>query len=118
MNSDDTMKAMVLTGHGGLDKYEWFEDWPKPAPGPMEVLIRVGACGLNNTDVNTRTGWYSKTVNGATTGGAFAEPDEEDPSWGGRPVAFPRIQGVDAVGIVEAAGAPRTRAGTGTGRNR
>ena len=56
------MKAMVLTGHGGLDKYAWHEDWPMPELGPMEVLIKVGACGLNNTDVNTRTGWYSKTV--------------------------------------------------------
>ena len=32
-----TMKAMVLTGHGGLDRYEWREDWPVPVPGPMEV---------------------------------------------------------------------------------
>ena len=32
------MKAMVLTGHGGLDKYEWREDWPRPEPGPMEAL--------------------------------------------------------------------------------
>ncbi len=51
-----TMKAMVLTGHGGLEKYVWHEDWPMPEPGPMEALIKVGACGLNNTDVNTRTG--------------------------------------------------------------
>ena len=44
------MKAMVLMGHGGLDRYAWHEDWPFPEPGPMEALIRVGACGLNNTD--------------------------------------------------------------------
>ena len=62
MTLPETMKAMVLTGHGDLDKYEWHEDWPVPQPGPMEVLIKVGACGLNNTDVNTRSGWYSKTV--------------------------------------------------------
>ena len=41
------MKAMVLTGHGGLDKLVWHEDWPKPEPGPQQVLIRVLACGLN-----------------------------------------------------------------------
>ncbi len=99
-----TMKAMVLTGHGGLDKYEWHEDWPTPQPGPMEVLIRVGACGLNNTDVNTRSGWYSKAVSEATTGGAYEEVAEEDPTWGGRPLTFPRIQGADAVGTVEAVG--------------
>ena len=100
-----TMKAMVLAGHGGLDRYEWREDWPVPEPGPMEALIRVGACGLNNTDVNTRTGWYSKAVTDATTGDSHAEADEDDPTWGGRPIAFPRIQGADAVGRVVAVGA-------------
>ncbi|OBY28923.1 alcohol dehydrogenase family protein [Leisingera sp. JC1] len=104
MTLPDTMKAMVLTGHGDMDKYEWHEDWPVPQPGPMEVLIKVGACGLNNTDVNTRSGWYSKTVEGATTGGAFDEVGEEDPTWGGRPLTFPRIQGADAVGEVVAVG--------------
>ncbi len=95
-----TMKAMVLTGHGGLDRYEWREDWPVPEPGPMEALIEVGACGLNNTDVNTRTGWYSRTVTGATTGAAAAGVDEGAAGWGGRPIRFPRIQGADLVGIV------------------
>ncbi|WP_217372113.1 alcohol dehydrogenase family protein [Ruegeria arenilitoris] len=99
-----TMKAMVLTGHGDLDKYEWHEDWPTPTPGPMEVLIKVGACGLNNTDVNTRTGWYSKAVDEATTGGAYSEVDDDDSTWGGAPLTFPRIQGADAVGTVVAVG--------------
>ena len=98
------MKAMVLTGHGGFDKYVWHEDWPKPDPGPGEVLIRVKACGLNNTDVNTRSGWYSKAVSGATTGGAYTEVSDNDPTWGGSPISFPRIQGADVCGIVEAAG--------------
>ena len=44
-----------------------------PVLGPMEALVKVGACGLNNTDVNTRTGWYSRTVTHATTGDALAE---------------------------------------------
>ena len=87
------MKAMVLTGHGGLDRYEWHEDWPAPVPGPMEALIEVGACGLNNTDVNTRTGWYSRTETGATTGDAPAELDAGDSGWGGRPIGFPRHPG-------------------------
>ncbi len=99
-----TMKAMVLTGHGDLDTYEWHENWPVPEPGPNEVLIRVGACGLNNTDVNTRTGWYSKAVDEATTGGAYGEVNDDDPTWGGRPLTFPRIQGADAVGAVVAVG--------------
>ena len=47
-----TMRAVVLTGHGGLDRLEYREDWPTPGPGSGEVLIKVGACGLNNTDIN------------------------------------------------------------------
>ena len=65
------MRAMVTEGHGGLDKIVLHEDWPRPDPSAGEVLIRVGACGLNNTDVNTRSGWYSKAVSDATTGDAF-----------------------------------------------
>ena len=99
-----TMKAMVLMGHGDLDQYHWKEDWPTPTPATGEVLIRVGACGLNNTDVNTRSGWYSKAVDDATTGGAFDEVNEEDPTWGGRPLTFPRIQGADVCGEIVAVG--------------
>ena len=40
----------------------------------------------------------------ATTGDAHAEVDENDPTWGGRPIRFPRIQGADAVGEVVAVG--------------
>ena len=79
---------MVLTGHGGLEKYAWREDWPRPEPEPMEALIKVGACGLNNTDVNTRTGWYSRTVTEATTGDSHAEVDETDPTWADGPSGF------------------------------
>ncbi|MEO1734462.1 MAG: alcohol dehydrogenase catalytic domain-containing protein, partial [Pseudomonadota bacterium] len=104
MTVPTTMQAMVLTGHGDLDVYEWHEDWPVPELGQTEVLIKVGACGLNNTDVNTRSGWYSKTVTAATTGSAYETVSEEDPTWGGAPITFPRIQGADAVGIVVAAG--------------
>ena len=48
MNTPKTMKAVVLTGHGGLDKLEYREDWPTPEPAGNEVLIKVAACGLNN----------------------------------------------------------------------
>ncbi|MEO1638520.1 MAG: alcohol dehydrogenase family protein [Pseudomonadota bacterium] len=105
MSIPTTMKAMVTMGHGGLEQMVWHEDWPVPEPSVGEVLIRVGACGLNNTDVNTRSGWYSKTVTEATTGGAFAEVDEADPTWGGAPISFPRIQGADVCGGIVAVGA-------------
>ena len=98
------MKAMVLTGHGGLDKLVWHENWPDPEPGPGEVLVKVKACGLNNTDVNTRAGWYSKAVTGATTGDGYDKVHAEDPSWGGSAITFPRIQGADICGIIEAVG--------------
>ena len=96
----DVMRAFVLTGHGGLDKLVFHDDWPVPSPGAHEVLIRVYACGLNNTDVNTRSGWYSKAVSEATTGGAYQEVGEDDPTWGGAPITFPRIQGADIAGTV------------------
>lgn len=105
MNAPDTMKAVVLTGHGGLDQLVYHEDWPTPAPAENEVLIKVAACGLNNTDVNTRSGWYSKSVSEATTGDAYTTVDENDPTWGGAPITFPRIQGADVCGTVVAAGA-------------
>ena len=77
-----TMRAFVLTGHGDIDKLVYHPHWPVPQPGPEEVLIRVHACGLNNTDINTRTGWYSSGVTQGTTAeggrGGFAEGVEEE----------------------------------------
>lgn len=98
------MRAMVTMGHGDMDQMVWHEDWPRPDPGAGDVLLRVLACGLNNTDVNTRTGWYSKTVDSGTTGGALDAADE-DATWGGAAVSFPRIQGADVCGEIVAVGA-------------
>jgi len=99
------MKAVLLTGHGGLDKLEYHEDIEQPEPGPGEALVRVKACGLNNTDINTRTAWYSKDVEQGITESAvkdgFASPNEADGSWGSNSISFPRIQGADVCGIVE-----------------
>ena len=53
-----TMHAVVLTGHGGLDKLEYRDDVPVPEPGPGEVRIEISACGMNNTDVWVREGAY------------------------------------------------------------
>ncbi|MCT4608967.1 MAG: alcohol dehydrogenase family protein [Pelagimonas sp.] len=105
MGLPDKMSAMVTMGHGDLDQMVMQSDWPRPSPAADEVLIEVGACGLNNTDVNTRSGWYSKAVTEATTGGAFEEVNEEDPTWGGAPISFPRIQGADVCGRIVAVGA-------------
>ena len=91
-------------GHGGMDQLV-YQDVPKPVADAGEVLIKVHACGLNNTDVNTRTAWYSKGTTEATTGGALEGADEEDATWGGAPISLPRIQGADVCGTVEAVGA-------------
>ncbi|MDE2791466.1 MAG: alcohol dehydrogenase family protein [Paracoccaceae bacterium] len=107
MTLPERMRAMVLTGHGGLDRLEFRDDWPVPKPARHEVLIQVLACGLNNTDINTRTGWYSKAVTTATTGTMAPDTgaDAPDPTWGGGGLDFPRIQGADVVGRVVECGA-------------
>ncbi len=99
----ETMRAFVLHGHGDFDQLRWHTDWPVPTLGPDDVLVNVKACGLNNTDINTRTGWYSKTVTSGTTGGAFEGNQDDDGGWDGG-LDFPRIQGGDPVGIVVAVG--------------
>ena len=104
MSLAKSMRAFVLTGHGDLDKLVFHDDWPVPKPEQGEVLIEVHACGLNNTDVNTRTAWYSKAVSENTTGDAFDSADDEDATWGGAPITFPRVQGADIAGSVVAVG--------------
>ena len=110
MDSTPTMRAVVLTGHGGLDRLEFRSDVPIPVPADDEVLIGVRACGMNNTDINTRTGWYSKSIVGPTSDSATTT--DSDGSWGGG-LAFPRIQGADPVGRIVAVGrnVPQTRVG-------
>ena len=101
------MTAVQLIGHGGIEALRYREDVPTPMPGAGEVLIKVAAAGINNTDINTRIGWYSKKVTDATgTGGAdgFDEVDDNDATWSGVPMAFPRIQGADCCGRIVAAG--------------
>jgi alcohol dehydrogenase len=98
----ETMTAVQLTGHGGFDKLVVPDDVPVPRPGPGEALVRVSAAGVNNTDINTRIGWYSKGVTGATDGVAD-DAGIEDGGWGGA-LGFPRIQGADLCGTVAALG--------------
>jgi NADPH:quinone reductase-like Zn-dependent oxidoreductase len=99
------MSAVLLTGHGDMDKLAWRTDVPVPQPKPGEVLIRVAASAVNNTDINTRIGWYSKAVEVATEDAAIAQVDSADASWSGVPLQFPRIQGADACGHIVAVGA-------------
>jgi len=103
----ERMTAVYLTGHGGFDKLDYRDDVEVPVPDAGEVLIQVGAAGVNNTDINTRIGWYSKKVDSDTnSGGAggFDEVDTQDASWSGVPLQFPRIQGADCCGVIVAVG--------------
>lgn len=107
---------MLLTGHGGYDCLEFHEDVPTPAPEADEVLVRVGAAAVNNTDINMRVGWYSKSVTESSANAAKVRsggPSTEDSGWTGERVGFPLIQGADACGRIVAAGAavPRSRIG-------
>ncbi|MBQ0832880.1 zinc-binding dehydrogenase [Marinobacter sp.] len=90
----NTMKAMVLVGHGDVEKLE-YKDVPTPSPAPGEVLVKVTATAKNNTDRKAREGLYP-TKKGETT--SF--------QMGGKPtLIFPRIQGADIAGRVVAVGA-------------
>jgi len=102
-----TMKAVVTTGHGGYDRLE-YRDVAVPVPQAGEVLVRVLAAGVNNTEINTRLGWYSSDVRGGTTdiaeqaeeGGADERPDG---GWNAA-TPFPLIQGTDCCGVVAQVG--------------
>ena len=97
----------LLTDFGGLDKLQYREDLPVPHPAPGEVLIQVRAAGINNTDINTRSGWYNQAVKtgteaeGAQSGFAVEHADSGD--WGSD-IRFPRIQGADVAGTIVAVG--------------
>ena len=115
MTIPSVMRAVLLTGNGGFDQLELRHDVPVPMPGPGEVLIQIGAAGVNNTDINTRIGWYSKAVTEATElGGASGIAGAEDDGWAGTAFQFPRIQGADACGRIAAVGAGVDRVRIGT----
>ncbi len=108
MSVPGVMQGVYLTHHGGPEALQWREDIPVPQPGPGQVLVRVAAAGVNNTDINTRIGWYSPDVTGATDA---VDQKVEAGGWGGA-LQLPRIQGGDLCGIVEIAG-PETGFGQG-----
>lgn len=100
-----TMRAVLLHGHGGFDQLEYRDDVPVPSPAAGEVLIQIGAAAVNNTDINTRVGWYSKAVTGGTDSASLhAASNAADSGWTGTALTFPRIQGTDACGRIVAVG--------------
>jgi len=100
------MNAVLLKGHGGLEQLEYRDDVPVPKPAAGEVLVQVGAAAVNNTDINTRIGWYSKSVATATGEASVQTANAAtDGGWAGNPFVFPRIQGTDVCGRIVAVGA-------------
>jgi NADPH:quinone reductase-like Zn-dependent oxidoreductase len=99
------MRAALLRGNGGPEMLEVVDDAPIPSVGDDDALIRVSACGVNNTDINTRVGWYSKSVTAATAGDGFTDATLDDATWGRGGLTFPRVQGADPCGTVVEVGA-------------
>ncbi|MGB3771115.1 MAG: zinc-binding dehydrogenase [Rhodococcus sp. (in: high G+C Gram-positive bacteria)] len=81
---NDVMTAVVTSGVGDYDKLV-LSRVPVPIPGHGELLIEVLAAGMNNTEINTRVGWYG------------------DGGWN-QSTPFPLIQGADCCGRAVAAG--------------
>jgi NADPH2:quinone reductase len=71
------MRAIQIAQHGGPEVMH-VVDVPVGEPGPGEVRVRHGACGLNFIDVYNRTGLY--------------------------PTRLPTVLGVEAAGTIDAVG--------------
>ena len=87
------MTAAVLTKFGGPEVLELHHDWPRPWPAAHEVLVKVTAAAVNNTDLWTRQGAYGLPDDPSALAGWLGSFD------------FPRIQGGDICGIVTEVGA-------------
>jgi NADPH:quinone reductase-like Zn-dependent oxidoreductase len=75
------MKATVIRRYGGPEELK-FEDFPDPAVGPGEVLVKTCAASINPIDLKIRSGAVKDSF----------------------PVAFPAILGLDVSGTIAAVG--------------
>lgn len=87
------MRAAVTSGFGGPERLEVLDDVAVPEPAAGEVLVEVGACCCNNSDIWLREGSYGREDDSQAQAGWLREVE---------PPRFPLIQGADIVGrIVE-----------------
>ncbi|WP_070327663.1 zinc-binding dehydrogenase [Exiguobacterium aurantiacum] len=82
------MKAVQVIGYGDVDQLQ-VVDVPVPTPKDDEVLVRVQACGINNTEIWMREGAYGT---------------EQESGWRPEGVQFPRIPGSDITGEIVGVG--------------
>ncbi|MBI3191147.1 MAG: alcohol dehydrogenase catalytic domain-containing protein, partial [Pedosphaera parvula] len=82
------MKVVQLTAHGTPGQFK-LNELPDPEPAPDEVIVQVGACGLNHLDL-----WLEE--------GALPIPIE-----------LPRVPGCEIAGRIETVGAQATEWRTG-----
>lgn len=107
-DSQVSMKAVVTMANGGYEQLN-YTDVPMPDVEAGEVLVQVLAAGVNNTEINTRLGWYSSKVTQGTE--ALSDNDDElteaaeelDGGWNEQ-TPFPFIQGTDCCGLIVAVG--------------
>lgn len=92
-SSKHVMTAAVLTHFGGPDALAIRHDWPRPTPQAGQVLVKVTAAAVNNTDLWTREGAYG-----------LPEDSSAKAAWLGT-FDFPRVQGGDVAGVVAEVGA-------------
>lgn len=78
------MKAVQVTGYGDIDKLE-LVNRTIPEPKENEVLVKVEACAINNTEIWMREGAYGT---GSQSG------------WREEGVQFPRVPGSDITGTI------------------
>mmetsp|Transcript_26839 Transcript_26839/g.53524 ORF Transcript_26839/g.53524 Transcript_26839/m.53524 type:complete len:364 (+) Transcript_26839:135-1226(+) len=98
MATHKTHKAVVTMGIGGYEMLE-YKDISTAECGRNQVLLEVRAMGVNNTDINTRIGWYDQGGDEDEAGGDEDE-GEQKKGWNGSATPFPLIQGTDACGVV------------------
>ena len=88
------MKAAIFDRRGGPETLTYTEV-PEPRPGPEDVLVRVGACGLNHMDIYAREGSHGMRaplphIGGLETVGEVAATGAEVVGWevGARVLVF------------------------------